>query len=228
MDPLPTDKKAGDIARDVARAIVSLMPGGGAIQVLLESVFSSPVEKRKEEWMRDLADAITRVQQIIGDLTPEKLAENEAFITVALQASQIAIRNHQKSKLEALRNAVINSALPSSLDEDEQMAFVYLVDRFTPSHLRLLELLNHPGKWISKNNLQAPNGPMSSVWSVIAHYMPEFIVREDTVDLLISDLQAGGVIQRRLSVRAEIEGSGTLDPRTTSYGERFMRFITMP
>jgi hypothetical protein len=55
----------------------------------------------------------------VNDLTPERLATNEAFVTVTMQASQGAIRNHQQAKLEALRNAVLNSALPNPPQEDE-------------------------------------------------------------------------------------------------------------
>jgi hypothetical protein len=177
---------------------------------LFETVFSAPLEKRKEKWMQELAEAITQLQQIVGDLTPESLAENEAFITMAIQASGIAMRSHQQIKLDALRNAVINLALPTSIDEDEQMAFIHLVDQFTPSHLRLLALLNNPHKWMTQNGGPAFRDSFSSVWAVIAHCMPGLIDREDTVPNLVRDLQTGGIIQPRLSVRAEIEGSGAL------------------
>jgi hypothetical protein len=114
MDQMPTKRTAGDVAHEVARGLISLVPAaGGPLQVLFETVFSAPLEKRKEKWMQELAGAITQLQKIVGDLTPERLAENEAFITMAIQASGIAMRSHQQIKLDALRNAVINSALPT-------------------------------------------------------------------------------------------------------------------
>lgn len=229
MDQLPTKRTAGDVAYDVARGLISLVPAaGGSLQILFETVFSAPLEKRKEKWMQELSGALMQLQQIAGDLTPERLAENEAFITMAIQASGIAIRSHQQSKLDALRNAVINSALPTSTDEDEQMAFIHLVDQFTPSHLRLLALLNDPHKWMTQNGRPAVRDNFSTVWAVIAHFMPSLINREDTVNNLVRDLQTGGVIQPRLAVRAEIEGSGALESRTTDYGKRFLRFISAP
>jgi len=201
---------------------------GGSLQVLFETVFSAPLEKRKEKWMQELANALVQLQQIVGDLTSERLVDNEAFITMAIQASSIAIRSHQQSKLDALRNAIINSVLITSIDEDEQMAFIHLVDQFTPSHLRLLALLNNPHKWITQNGCFAVRDSFSTVWAVIAHCMPGLITRGDTVSNLVRDLQTGGIIQPTLSVRAEIEGSGALESRTTHYGERFLRFISAP
>jgi hypothetical protein len=64
-----------------------------------------------------------------------------------LQATSIALRNHQKEKLEALRNAVVNSVLPSSADDDIKLMFLDLVDELKVSHLRLLRLLYEPNKY---------------------------------------------------------------------------------
>lgn len=229
MDQLPTKRTPGDIAHDMARGLISAMPAvGGPLQVLLETVFSAPLEKRKEKWLRELACALMELQQTVDELTPEKLAENAAFITMAIQASNIAIRSHQQSKLDALRNAIVNSARFSSIDEDEHAAFIHLIDRFTPSHLRLLGLLDDPQKWIEINGCPECSDSFTSVWRVIALCMPDLISREDTVNNLVRDLQTGGVIQQTLSVRAVIEGSGALEPRTTGYGRRFVHFISAP
>jgi len=145
MEKPPNKKSAGDIAREVGKAIISAVPtAGGPLQVAFENIFASPIEKRKQAWLEELAAVVTEVQERVKDLTPEKLAANEAFVTVAMQASQVALRNHQKSKLDALRNAVLNSALPNPPQEDEQMIFLRLIDQLTPWHLRVLALLDNP------------------------------------------------------------------------------------
>src|SRR5438477_11690616 len=104
MDKPPSKKSAGDVAREVGKAIVSAVPAaGGPLQVAFENIFASPIEKRKQAWLEQLAEVVTEVQERVKDLTPEKLAANEAFVTIAMQASQVAIRNHQQTKLDALR-----------------------------------------------------------------------------------------------------------------------------
>lgn len=133
MDKPPKSKSKGDIAREVGRAIVSAIPvAGGPIQVVFENVFSAPIEKRKQVWLEKLAEIVTELQQRVDGLTPETLAANDVFVTVAMQASEVAIRNHQNEKIKALRNAVLNVGLPNPPEEDEQLIFVRLVDQLTP------------------------------------------------------------------------------------------------
>ena len=69
---------------------------GGPIQVLFENIFAAPLERRKQEWLEQMAEAIEDLQQRVADITPESLADNEVFITVALGALPMAIRNHHK------------------------------------------------------------------------------------------------------------------------------------
>jgi len=142
MEKPQKSKSKGDIAREVGRAIISAIPvAGGPIQVVFENVFSAPIEKRKQAWLEELAEVVTELQRRVEGLTPERLAANDAFVTVAMQASQVAIRNHQNAKLEALRNAILNSGMPNPPEEDEQLIFVRLIDQLTPWHLRLLAVL---------------------------------------------------------------------------------------
>jgi hypothetical protein len=99
MDDLPTKKNSADVAREVGRAVVSLVPAaGGPLQVVFENFFASPLERRKEAWLQRLADAVKEVEARVTELTPEKLAKNEAFVTVAMHASQIALRKSPGSK----------------------------------------------------------------------------------------------------------------------------------
>jgi hypothetical protein len=195
MDKPPKKKNVGDTAREMGKAIVSAVPvAGGPLQVLFENVFSAPIEKRKQAWLEQLAEVVTEVQQKVDGLTPEKLATNEVFITVAMQASQIAIRNHQQEKLEALRNAVLNSALPNPPEEDEQIIFLRLIDQLAPWHLRILTLLSGPDQWMARNNVQNPGWSAGGVSTVIEHCLPDLSGKRDIYDQIVRDLQAEGLV----------------------------------
>ena len=61
-----------------------------------------------------------------------------------MEASQIALRTHQKEKLEALRNAVLNVAIGDRVDEEEQAAFLGLIQEFTTWHLAILKTFHDP------------------------------------------------------------------------------------
>ena len=67
-----------------------------------------------------------------------------------MQASQAAIRNHQSEKREALRNAVLNAALPNAPEESIQQLFINQVDTFTVWHIRLLDLFKEPPAWFEE------------------------------------------------------------------------------
>lgn len=225
----PKVKSQGDLAREVGRAIVSAIPvAGGAIQVVFENVFSAPIEKRKQAWLEELADVVTELQQRVEGLTPEKLAANEAFVTVAMQASQVAIRNHQNEKLEALRNAVLNSGLPNPPEEDEQLVFVRLIDQLTPWHLRILAVLNGPVQWMQQNQITYPGWGMGGVSTVIEHCLPDLRGKRDTYEQLVRDLQADGLLGQGQYLHLAMTGHGMVESRTTARGKRFIKFISAP
>jgi hypothetical protein len=229
MNDLPTKKSASDVAREVGRAVVSLVPAaGGPLQVVFENFFTSPIERRKEAWLRQLADVVKEVEGRVAELTPEKLAENEAFVTVAMQASQIALRNHQQAKLEALRNAVLNAALPNPPQEDEQMIFLRLIDQLTPWHLGVLSVLDEPVRWMERNGVANPGWGMGGTSTVLEHCLPKLHGQRDTYDQIVRDLQSEGLLGQGQFLHVMMTGGGMVASRTTDRGKRFIRFITSP
>lgn len=227
MEKSPKSKTSGDIAYQVGKAIISAVPvAGGPLQVLFENVFSAPIENRKRAWLEQLAGVIEELLRRVEGLTPEKLAANEVFITVALQASQTAIRNHQKEKLQALRNAIFNSALPNPPLEDEQMIFLRLIDQLTPWHLRILALLDHPVKWMEQNSVHNPNWSLGGVATVIEDCFPDLRGQRDTYDQIVHDLQGQGLFMQGQFLHMTMTGQGMIESRTTNRGKRFIKFIT--
>jgi len=198
------------------------------MQVAFENIFASPLEKRKQAWLEQLAEIVSEVEARVTDLTPEKLASNEAFVTVAMQASQIAIRNHQHAKLDALRNAVLNAALPNPPQEDEQMIFLRLIDQLTPWHLRVLAVLDNPQTWMQRNQTQNPGWGMGGVSTVLEHCLPDLRGQRDIYEQIVRDLQADGLIGQGQFLNLTMTGGGMMESRTTARGKRFSAFISTP
>lgn len=227
MENPPDKKQTGDVACEVGKAIISAIPAvGGPLQVLFENIFRDPLEKRRQAWLEQLAGVVTELQEKIEGFTPEKLAENESFITVALQASQIAVRNHQEEKLSALRNAVLNSALPNPPEEDQQIIFLRLIDQLTPWHLRVLALLNNPEKWMQLQNIANPGWGMGGVSTVIEHCLPALRGKREIYDQIVRELQTEGLISQGQFLHITMTGNGMLQSRTSDLGQQFLRFIT--
>ena len=229
MDKPPNTKSTGDFAREVGRAVISLVPAaGGPLQVAFENLFSSPLEKRKQAWLEQLAGVLTEVQARVEDLTPEKLASNEAFVTLAMQASQVAIRNHQQAKLDALRNAVLNAALPNPPQEDEQLIFIRLIDQLTPWHLRVLAVLDDPNAWMQRNQVPNPGWGMGGVSTVLEHCLTDLRGQRDIYEQIVRDLQADGLMGQGQFLNMTMTGGGMMESRTTARGKRFIGFISAP
>lgn len=228
MKKPPEDRSIGDAAHEVGRAIVAAVPAvGGPLQVLYENVFQAPLDRRKQAWLEELAGVVSELEQRIDGFRAETLAENEVFISVALQASQTAIRNHQREKLDALRNAVLNSALPTSPSEDEQMIFLRLVDDLAPWHLRLLAFLDDPGRWVESHEIELPfiGGALSNV---IEACFRELVGRRDLYDQLVRDLQAEGLAAGGSYLHGMMTGQGMIASRTSDLGKRFLKYISQP
>ena len=116
-------------------------------------VFASPIEKRRDEFLEDVVWVIRETAARVDDLQPEKLARDEAFISATMQAVRIAISTHQREKLEYLRNALLNTALNDSPDEDKQSLFWNLIETLSATHLLLLRYFTDRGAFSHERRL---------------------------------------------------------------------------
>ena len=86
--------------------------GGPALE-LFNTIIAPPFERRRNEWLESLANRLDALEKE-KRLKIEQLSGNEEFISVVMHATTVAIRNHKQEKIDALRNAVLNSALGQS------------------------------------------------------------------------------------------------------------------
>ena len=194
-----------------------MIPGRAA---LLNYIVIPPLERRRDEWMRDVADAVRRLQDA-GRVRIDDLQHDEKFIDAVLTASTAAIRVHDREKRDALRNAVLNSALPGGPEAVQQQIFLAHIDRYTGLHLTLLDMFNNPSGWqpkdrrpVSKQNARA------FVWSVFPN------LREELAQGVWADLYHDGFVTTPV-IDNGMEGS-TVAPRTTPYGRSFLDFVKEP
>jgi hypothetical protein len=149
----PPISGANDVGYAIAKAGVSSLPIVGALSSeLLGLIVTPPLEKRRAKWMELVGEGLRDLEQKTGVIL-EELQNNEKFIDAAMDATQIALRTSQKEKLVALRNALLNSALPNSAEESIQKMFFSFIDIFTVFHMRILELFENPEIWLKKHDI---------------------------------------------------------------------------
>lgn len=207
-------------------AFASIPVVGPAAEVLFTEIITPSLEKRRVEWMNDIAKGLQKLEEC-ENLNLEDFQNNESFVTTLMQASQAAIRDHQSEKREALRNAVVNAALPHAPEESLQQHFINLIDTFTVWHIRLLDLCNDPRAWFEKNNATPPSA--SSLEELIMTAWPELRDRSDFLKVIVDELAAKGLFSSRGEIlRTMMTSHGVLDKRTTKMGDSFLKFIKAP
>lgn len=223
----PPKKTTGDAAHAVVKGIVSAVPtAGGPLSVILETLFGPPIERRRERWFNELVEVVSELERRVEALTPETLSKDENFVTVALHATQIALRNHRDEKLGALRAAVLHAGLRKGPDEQLQLMFLRFVDELSPAHLSVLALLDNPVGWMERNDVQYPGWGMGGVSHVVEHCFPELRGRREVYEQLIRDLQARGLLQQGQYLNVTMTGRGMVESRTTEMGEAFIAYVS--
>lgn len=179
----PPKSSTGDSAHSIATAVLSMIPGATE---LFEYFVKPPLEKRREVWMKMVAEALRDLENSRFDI--QQLRSDERFITIVVQATNIAIRNHQSEKLIALRNAITNSATTPDFSEDVQILFIRYIDELTPSHLRLLHFLVSDAKDV---------GMLKSYTQFYELYSVKYTdaMPRDEFRMLVEDLSARGLVR---------------------------------
>jgi hypothetical protein len=217
---------AKDRALVVVRAAVAAIPvAGGAALELFNALVTPPLEKRKSEWMEAVASELQRLAQKEA-LSLEALLENEQFIDAVLEASQAAIRTSNSEKREALKNAVINSALPNPPEGSLQKIYIRLVDELTEWHLRILALFHSPEVWFTQRNRQAPQFAMtSSLKALLEKAFPELVGRREFYDYIAKDLFLKGLLSAE-GLHTTMSATGAYQSRSTELGKGFISFVS--
>lgn len=141
----PTDPKA-ELAVALVKGAVSAISIAGGVISEVGSLYLNPLEKRKQVWMNEVGRAIDEIQERFSRL-PESLEDDESFISFLYQTTILALKNHQREKLEALRHSLVSAADPERVSEDLVFQFIRYIDELSVTHLRILAgLEKHAGQ----------------------------------------------------------------------------------
>ncbi len=192
-----------DYAHTGVKAGLSTAPiVGGPLAEFFSVVIAPPLEKRRDAWLIEIYRRLKILEGSVEGFDIEKLATNEIFISTFFQATNVAMRTHQKEKLDALSNAVTNTALAPTIDENYQLIFLNLIDRYTPWHLILLQFLADPQGYGKTHGIQYPQWYSGGLGSVIEFAFSNLKDKQSLYDQIVKDmisddlLQDGGIYMR--------------------------------
>ncbi len=225
LGPLPSQTNT-ELAQAIVRAGLSVVPAGGAIAELL--AFLQPTfGQRRDAWLQRLADGFQELKDRLDAPDFEALRHNELFVTVVFNATQAALRTHQTEKLEALRAAVMNSALPMAPDEHEQLMFIRFVDELTALHLQILSYMHDPAGWFTTHDIPKPDIYMGARTAILEAAFPNMRGRADVYSQVVAELGARG-LAGSASISGMVSQQGLYDKLSSRLGDQFLKYITPP
>lgn len=209
-----------DVAEEAAQAAIELIPWvGPALSRIVGYHWVTDLERRQSNWHNDVnAVLVSHAERIEG---VEERLKSEEFLTLYIKASREAAVTHEAETREALKYAVLNTALERE-EEDWSFIFIDLAARLRPAHLQLIAYYHDPWSMLSKTEIQviqdSQHAAMPTVYAQYAFrdWNPDFFsqIHSD----LISEHLLDTIKLKTLK----------LDRNTSDKGERFLAFINEP
>ncbi len=223
-----TDKVNKTTKKDIAYSIAK--GGLGTISIigsLASEIFglvvTPPLEKRRAEWMNDIAEKL-KVLENRKEIDLNELVENEQFIDVVLQATTFALKTSEKKKIESFRNAILNTAKGNTPNKTKSQIFLNQLDKFTDWHIIILDFIDSPRNWFENKGKTPPNYMSGSIHSLIIEAFPELKNQDELLNIIWDDLKMTG-FHKTGGLKAMMTGNGILSERTTTFGKEFLGFI---
>jgi hypothetical protein len=212
-----------------ARATLTAIPVlGGSLTEILSLVLAPAVTKRRDEWFKELANALEELETKVEGFRTEQLQNDEIFVSAVIQATRTAASTHQQEKREALRNALLNTALHRTPVEDELQMFLRYIDEMTVWHLRVLQLFQNPSAALQAKNIRL-NYYAGGPHLVLEAVYPELKGKRDFYDQIVADVKARGMINSSADfLHTLMTGAGMTEKRTTAIADNFLEFIKRP
>ena len=182
-----------------------------------------------KNYLQQLADDLVSLHNRLDDFDIESLVDNDTFVTTVMELTQIAVRTSQQEKIASLRNAALNSALPSTPDDTRIKIFCRWVDQFTPTHIKILKVFMSPEipSIDLQDNSWKENINLSILGQLIETTYPELVGNYELHIQIIKELYDEGLISNTfpsLMMMNRIEHS----PKITPLGDEFLRFLESP
>ncbi len=227
--PEPPKRSRGNAGRAALKAGIASIPVVGAAGAeLFGYLVAEPYQKRWEAWAQGVGDALGALRDQ-DRIDPEALREDPAFQDTVISITQAAVRTSDEDKRAALRNAILNTALPNPPGSAQREMFVRFVEELAPLHLRILDLFNGPRRWLSAHGkLHIGERPeIGSLHDLLVLAYPDLREERDACDQCWADLYTNGLVSRERLTGPTV-GRGPLADLTTHRGKEFLRFIREP
>jgi hypothetical protein len=219
-------------ARDkTAKIIAGMIPMGSASYELITTLVVPLHEKKKQEFINDLATRLKRLEKQ-GKVDFKELAENEEFNTIITKAILLAQQNHQKEKIIALKSLVINSTLEINsgmLDYEEQNMYLRIVERIDATQFIMLKMFYKPKDYLHAIDRADLINSTDRISTLFLNVYPDFKEKIDLLTQMWAELHRFGLVSSEIFSNQFSINTTTLRSNViTSFGIKFLELIDNP
>lgn len=210
-------EKSLEIAEIAGKTLLSAIPiGGTLVAAVFDTVKGNVLAKRQARWRNIIEERLSAVETTI-----ENIGNNEKFATMLIKTTELAIKTEKEEKIKYLANALVNS-INTNMDEDKMIIFMSLIDKYTVSHLKILNFFNDPIKFetvkakMKNYYMGSPADPLSTVYPEVMYFS----------DRCIKEMFNDGLMNIE-NIHTTMTANGMISKRTTALGDEFLDFINI-
>lgn len=231
---------AGELALITVKAGLASISGGGVLSVLLDHYIPTTWQKRQEELLEQIREDFERLKIRLNN---QRLSSEDFHITM-IKIIRDAIVEPHKEKQEAFRAILINETINPSPNLEIDF-FIKITEDLTCEHIGALKILANPQDVHDKNpavraaidSMKSMNrerlGDDGIIPRLLTPAMPS--VPADHWLVVLDGLTRSGLIVDPGMARGGVTAwtsprtpQDILQKRTTSLGDRYIQFITLP
>ena len=220
-------------------AAVAFIPGVGIPWVLmaagsaggLDKLLNFGAGKKRQEFLQQLNAKFQQMHEELGDAIQDVTNSDEFFANVT-RATVIAMQTSQRTKLEALQNALLNTLMPNRPGADREAILFSAIETLTAAHMKMLNFMADPNLWIQAHTselrgLSQRNGHVG-IYFIFDCMLPE--LKGDTMlfKLLEQDLASRGFIKQVVEGGYTINFHSPIVTLATDLGKDFIKFVRSP
>jgi len=232
--------KGDAVHAGITGTLASIPLVGGALSTIFSFGAKSPLVARRDNFIISLDDRIKKLEKD-GMLSSDQLLLNDEFIDVAAQAIPIAIQNSSPEKIDALRNAIINTALQIEIDKDSKFIYLNFINELTRTQIKILKIFINPNESIEELFQNGKKNNQDIIVIDVVKDLQKLLKIDKTIyDVSLKRLETDGLIDLTdkppgmpiggYSENSWFIGKNELEKRTknliTPFGMMFDKFIS--
>jgi len=213
-----------EIVLSLFKSLLSLSIIGSPISVLISDFIPSRRLLRLESFAEELSDEFKEIEEKID----AEFITTDEFAYLFEQCFKAASENYQKEKISAFKAILINATIDKTIIPLEKEFFLNLTKQLTVLHIQILTFLKDPNAYIKNAGLSE-----DQIQGSYKHSLPKIFpnIDFDTIKIVMDDLNNYGLTNYKsrqsggLGLKIGFQFIG--DRGTTTFGDKYLRFITL-